>query len=150
MNTDTIKKGYYLAVTSWENDGDNYSTACLNGLTKKDIEFIIPFIELFGDCDEDDEDNGISNICQLDEEEEKIKRVFTSFIKSHSPKGTSFEKNFENGFSIVDNCYDIASHFGLTGSSDFYTRVLEDYCVYWIPFDCENLVTSAGIAFNEA
>lgn len=40
-----IKKGYALALTTWENDGDNYNTVTKYGLTEKEIKMYISLID---------------------------------------------------------------------------------------------------------
>ncbi len=42
-----IPSGYQLQITSWENDGDHYTTTITNGLTKEDCKFIIDVCKLF-------------------------------------------------------------------------------------------------------
>lgn len=36
-----IPAGYQLHVESWENDGDNYKTQIMNGLTLADVNFLL-------------------------------------------------------------------------------------------------------------
>ena len=42
-----IKKGYLIEVTSWENDGDNYKTETLEGLSASEAEFYAEVCALF-------------------------------------------------------------------------------------------------------
>ncbi len=42
-----IPAGYQLRVTTWENDGDHYSTEITSGLTKEDTRFLISIAEQF-------------------------------------------------------------------------------------------------------
>lgn len=48
MNTKGIPVGYQLHVTSWENDGDNYKTEIISGLSKEDTEFLVFIASEFG------------------------------------------------------------------------------------------------------
>lgn len=42
-----IPAGYQLHTLSWENDGDNYKTTILSGLTKAEVRFYIDLGEIF-------------------------------------------------------------------------------------------------------
>jgi hypothetical protein len=44
---DIIPSGYQLHITSWENDGDNFNTEILSGLTKEDVKFYLHFLNHF-------------------------------------------------------------------------------------------------------
>lgn len=43
-----IKAGYQVTVTSWENDGDNYNTKIVQGLTQHEAKFMVRVLGLFG------------------------------------------------------------------------------------------------------
>jgi len=43
----TIPKGYSVSVTSWENDGDHYSTIVHHGLTEIQGKFLVAVAKLF-------------------------------------------------------------------------------------------------------
>ena len=42
-----IPAGYQLNILSWENDGDNYNTETLNGLSEEDVKFYMELLPLF-------------------------------------------------------------------------------------------------------
>lgn len=42
-----IPAGYYLKVTTWENDGDYYATNELMGLTATDAQFYVKLVQKF-------------------------------------------------------------------------------------------------------
>lgn len=42
-----IKPGYQLSVISWENDGDNYSTQIIYGLSEAKLKFFLEVMSLF-------------------------------------------------------------------------------------------------------
>lgn len=44
----TIKEGYHIEVTTWENDGDNYKTESFHVLTWDQVHSRISLCELFG------------------------------------------------------------------------------------------------------
>lgn len=43
----TIKSGYTVSVTTWENDGDNYQTNDIVGLSKEDAKMFIDTLPIF-------------------------------------------------------------------------------------------------------
>jgi hypothetical protein len=45
-----LKPGYLLKITTWENDGDNYNTKELHGLSEMETNFVIDVCELFYSC----------------------------------------------------------------------------------------------------
>jgi hypothetical protein len=40
----TIPAGYQVSVTSWENDGDNYRTETIPGLSKEGAQFLVDLV----------------------------------------------------------------------------------------------------------
>ena len=42
-----IKKGYYLEITTWENDGDNYKTKIMDGLSEAEARHYKGFTDQF-------------------------------------------------------------------------------------------------------
>ena len=42
-----IKKGYYLEITTWENDGDNYKTHIMEGLSEAEARHYKGFTDQF-------------------------------------------------------------------------------------------------------
>lgn len=47
MNNTEMKEGYAIAVKSWENDGDNYQTRWVYGLTTQECKDIAEVLPLF-------------------------------------------------------------------------------------------------------
>lgn len=43
----TIKSGYLLKITTWENDADAYATVDTDGLTADEVKFLIAVAKLF-------------------------------------------------------------------------------------------------------
>ncbi len=43
----TIKPGYMIQITSWENDADNYRTIVKDGLSVTVAKFFVEFAKLF-------------------------------------------------------------------------------------------------------
>lgn len=74
MKTFSVKKGYRLSITTWENDGDDYSVQVNEGLDKPTVQFLIQVAQLFKSCNDDD-DSGFGN------EEQKRDWVAPSIMK---------------------------------------------------------------------
>jgi hypothetical protein len=49
----TIPKGYALSVTSWENDGDEYETHSISGLSKEQVNEYLLVLGWFSHCADD-------------------------------------------------------------------------------------------------
>lgn len=46
----TIKAGYMIKVSAWENDADDYSHNVISGLTKKEVEFYQEWLTGYTSC----------------------------------------------------------------------------------------------------
>ena len=46
----TIKSGYMIKVSAWENDADDYSYNVISGLTKKEVEFYQEWLPGYISC----------------------------------------------------------------------------------------------------
>ncbi len=46
----TIKSGYIVKVTAWENDADDYSYTVINGLTEKEVSFYKEWLPGYISC----------------------------------------------------------------------------------------------------
>lgn len=108
-----IKAGYRFSVTSWENDGDNYQTHTVDGLSKVKVEVYIRLVNLF-------KGGKFSNL--LDYNKEEIKELDLELSK------------------FVDVCGDLntikeswLSEVGLYMNGEFYTRVCQSYTVEYVP-----------------
>lgn len=42
-----IKKGYMIEVTTWENDGDNYKTSSVDGLSQQELRVLYDYCNRF-------------------------------------------------------------------------------------------------------
>ena len=49
-----IKQGYFVEVTSWENDADFFNTKRLSGLTKAEAKFLVGILNVIEDARDDD------------------------------------------------------------------------------------------------
>jgi hypothetical protein len=138
-----ISAGYQLQVTSWENDGDNYNTEIISGLTAYDVKFLIDVAKLFrtqyqvkdskvfggGGCGNND--------WSIDEVVTAVDAVIAkhSYVSDGIKEQWTFDKTDEH---YADSYTDMISE--LVGSSEYcdesnYFRVMESYQVYYYPSD---------------
>ena len=75
-----IQAGYMLQVTSWENDGDNYNTITLTGLTKEKVKFYLELLQYFNGAKDQDFGNMYYS---SDEEYQEAVDTITEFVKSY-------------------------------------------------------------------
>lgn len=145
----TIKAGYRLTVTSWENDADNYNTKMIEGLTKEDVEFHVKFISLFKSGSR----GGFGNMHEPSSMKRyQLAEAIALLVQANDATNTSFdglgkllkdvdvtdEEKFEDDIMapILDSAHDYLWELGLTGG-EFYTRVLDKYKVEFVPHDIQ-------------
>lgn len=111
-----IPKGYAVAVTTWENDGDNYKTKTVYGLDEKEVLFTLELVGIFkSDNSHDMEDVGIGNADIEDVEPDKL------------------ESALREEFNMPPCPTDDAYWWGLIGTwcDGGYIRVFDSAEVYW-------------------
>ena len=130
MKQTKIPAGYRVTVTSWENDGDNYRTNSIDGLSCQDAKLLVNLSRLqegeFGNMYEpsDEKCAKYSKAC---------KKVFD--VNPHDPLGKFAGWNTE---TTEENADELASEMlqDLFGSSEYYyTRVCEEVVVEYLPQD---------------
>ena len=130
-----IPAGYRLTVRSWENDADHESTQVIDGLSKDTVKFLLAVGELFkiGAEFSNMYDPDHSDIVELSEELKKIKNKFPNEFRYYcKDKGLDY---------IEDSLVDVVGHL-IGFSTEYYTRVLDNYFVEFIPEDIKiNIVT---------
>jgi len=120
-----VKAGYLVKITSWENDGDNYKTVELDGLSEEGMKAYVAFAKLFTKSS-DRSDYHIGNIYRSEVwEEDKIKRLLKNL-----PQSCIDYFDFEE-WDWWDRAFDI----GLTGG-EFYTRVCDRIQVFKVGAPC--------------
>ena len=133
MSKETIiPAGYRLSVTTWENDGDNYQTKMLEGLTKERVTALVALCKLFSSKNRG---AGIGNIYDPnDHERAKANRAISKVLKKYPEEFPFFvegkEDDEEDGVS--DSAWTLIYDLGLAGG-DFYTRVMERIKVEYMP-----------------
>lgn len=132
MSKTTIKAGYRIHVTTWENDADNYKTESMEGLTEGNVKFIIAICNLLKDGCNNKSYFGNSYDkypAGLDEAIEKVIANFTDEDRTFTQHGGDFVIDTHE---YVDDA--IIHELGLSGG-DFATRVFEKAVVEYIPED---------------
>jgi hypothetical protein len=123
----TIPAGYQLSITSWENDGDNYKTKILYGLTREDVQFYLHFLKPFGEEFGGEEIRTGDNCEQI-----AIESAWNKFPPT-SPdlvQDVTYSIEFwkENPHQTCDWVYET---IGTDESGDFY-RVFDSFKVHYI------------------
>ena len=123
-----IKKGYALALTTWENDADNYKTETKYGLTEKEIKMYISLIdgyEKYGDPNRYDEGLAESQINII---------LDTTFSEHDLPEiVTNKTYNSLDGWFYDEFLYE----FGIY--SDQWLRHVDKIKVFYYPKDVEDV-----------
>lgn len=136
MTTNTIKAGYRIHVTTWENDADNYRTESMDGLTEGNVKFIVELVKLFKDkCN----NKGFFGNCYdnypdgLDEAIDKIISKFSDEDRTFDFDWGDEEDNIVDNHTYVNDS--LLSDLGLTDSGEFCTRVFDKAVIEHIPND---------------
>ena len=115
--------GWWIEVTTWENDGDNYSTKIHEfevGDSMAFIQLAVKYAQLH------EHDSDFSNMFDpTDEEREERNHALEELIES-------FNLSEEWDADSLDQYFGYA--LGIMGE-DFYTRVVEMIKVYYTPVD---------------
>lgn len=129
----TLKAGYTIKVISWENDGDNYNSKSAGGLTREQTQFYVDICNLMSGEFGNMYDPSESEIESLNLEVKRICELHLDTVHE------LFEDT--RGMTEIDleMCGDIFLdvRYDFFGSSDYYTRVLSELTVTYIPHDIE-------------
>lgn len=126
-----FKKGFMIAIESWENDGDHYSTQIIDGLTQQEVRqmtYVMPFFKsscnnkgCFGNRD----------FCMFSLEE---------FLMNAVDEGT-LTLGFIDKFFFEDGHPDLEKVLDLLGypvEYDYdFVRVFDNLTIYHLPEDVE-------------
>ncbi|AKF13429.1 hypothetical protein PHIN3_166 [Sinorhizobium phage phiN3] len=137
MTTELITKaGYYVKVTSWENDADNYQTVRYPVTDHKVARTVLDFVKLFRS--KNNGEGGIGNI--YSDYSPWAAAIIAQFHNEHpgiisdvGPVDLEDEDALE-GFFYDDGVSDFLGALGLT-SADFFTRVADNARIEFYPED---------------
>jgi hypothetical protein len=120
----TIKAGYRITVTSWENDADNYNTHTIDGLDEPTTKYHVELLRLIKGSHCNDK-TVFGNLYEpRDSEVEAFEKAAIEVLAKHG----KLEDDYEPLDIAVDILYDY------TGCSEGYlTRVAEYISVEYVP-----------------
>ena len=143
-----IPPGYQLHTTTWENDGDNYQTKILSGLSKEDVEFYISILE---QCGSKYNSRKFAKGFGNDEiSAEELLSIVKQAVDEHPGISAEVKKKYEHNINVDSDDYDedvaadaaavihdelCADALGATIDYEDYTnfiRVVEDIKVFFI------------------
>ena len=134
----TIKAGYRITVTSWENDADNYNTQTVDGLSESDAYYHIDLLKLIAGSHCND-NTVFGNLYEpRDSEVEAFEKAATKVLVKHN--------KLEDDYEPLNIAVDIISDY--TGNSEGYlTRVAEYISVEFVPQEIiiEDVSTKFGV-----
>ena len=137
-----LKKGYIIEVDSWENDGYNYQTNTISGLTDNDVNFYKELLLLF--YSKSNNHNCFGNCYEKSDlrDIEETLEILTNLIIKYYP---NFNK-FYNDCDVSDSIYTIKYEFlnKVLGSGEYYFRVFDNMKIYYIPEDIIEIETIWG------
>ena len=114
----TIQAGYRLTVVSWENDGDNYNTKTIDGLSIERVRLLVDLCRLHASRNIS---RGFGNMYDANDDERLAYHTAIQDVLDKHP----VSMDIDEAESIL---YDLALQGG-----EFYTRVLDKFKVEYIP-----------------
>ncbi|HET8687113.1 MAG TPA: hypothetical protein VFM18_10690 [Methanosarcina sp.] len=135
-----IQKGYWVKITSWENDADNYQTKELMGLSEEKVKCLVGFCKLHCSKNAWGTEKGFGNMYDPgDHDVEKYLDAVRELIATDPENYRSlfWIKSIEDEEECLDDIicefsYDIGLHSG-----EFYTRVFSNIEILYVPDDIE-------------
>ena len=118
MKNTIIPAGYRLSVTSWENDGDNYRTEIISGLSDEQVRLRIALLKLF------ERKGAFGNEYSMDtEKNDALPEAYEKIISDHTNKTDDL---------TLEDIDDIVNQMGVANCSDFATRLCESFTVEYL------------------
>ena len=120
----TIKSGYRITVTSWENDADNYRTETIDGLDEHEVRFHVDLLKLIMGSRCNDKTVFGNMYEPRDSEVDLFEEAVTKVLTKHD--------ELDSKYHARDIAMDIIGDY--TGYSEgFFTRVAESIVVEYVP-----------------
>lgn len=135
-----IKAGYRLEVLSWENDGDNYNTKVLDGLSIRQVQFFTKLCKMLKSKNSRGDTANFGNMYAPSDEEvaayiAAVRPLARAYVDVINCEGYT-ETDIEDDEDLGDRLYDFTSD--LIGNSEYYYhRVVESFSVQYVPEDIE-------------
>ena len=136
--TKNIPVGYQLQINTWENDGDNWNTDTLNGLTREDITFYLDICNLFA-AEKTHQEGWFGNGERDDENLKMFVERMADVISRHPNISTNLKEDWEigNHDAICDLTQDLV---GSCGDGEYW-RVFESAVVYYFPEEIQDITS---------
>lgn len=145
-----IKAGYWLAITSWENDGDNYKTQNFYGLTEEDVRLYLDVATCFRSMSRNDGGLGGGAWHYPGKEEafkEAVVKVFDDALENNPNASEHVRELFtidkDNEYA-EDHYFEVLDGILGTAGEDYYdiglyVRVFDRYTVYYLATDVQDV-----------
>ena len=133
-----IKPGYLLKVTTWENDGDNYNTVDMDGLTAEQVRFYLHVCKKFG-YDNDSETSGNKGV-----HGEAFHVGMMEHIAAYEGEVPADWQFVGDDDTDLDDEYfyqDLLCDIGIQSTEYGYWRVFEDGEVFLVPEAIKNVTS---------
>lgn len=130
-----IPSGYRLTVVSWENDGDNYQTKVLEGLTKEQTQFYVEFLKWFDSKNHKSKTFDNMYDPSYSEIVEAHSYIKVTLLQYSDIVNNLWEYNVIGDCITADDFSDVINdlHSNVCGrSEEFYFRVVESIKVEYI------------------
>lgn len=131
-----IPAGYRLTVVSWENDGDNYNTKVLEGLSRETCQMYVDLCKLLG-VSNGHRDRNLSNLYEPSEDQiEKLTDAFMPIVAKYLHTVIPLEdiEDATNKEYVCDYIMSVLYDLGLS-CGEWYTRVCESVTIELVPQD---------------
>lgn len=143
-NLEKVKPGFAMGVTTWENDGDNYKTEYIYGLTEQQMVALLCVFEMFGSKN-NHQGPGFGNISSDDDFQRlEINEALTEEFSPALAEAIGFDYGTDRE-QILDVVWDFLYEMGVAGGEFYLTRVVESVKVYKITkfeYEAEHIVTA--------
>jgi hypothetical protein len=136
--SNSIKAGYRIAVTSWENDADNYRTIIKDGYTFEQMQVICELLSHMGSRSNVPKSaKQFGNMYEpRSGDVESLTEFWREFLAKHAVVAKALEFTPEDDIDDDDLFYQFGEIVGeFTGSGEFFTRVAESFTVEYVPQD---------------
>jgi hypothetical protein len=124
--------GYQIRVTTWENDGDDYETNIISGLTYEDAKFYQELSNLFTSRNNPKLGGGMGN---EDQDAEGLKIALEEVLENHPKISDNLKLEIEDAKSEDDAIYAFFYEF-LNDPVQYdygFCRVAESFKVFYLP-----------------
>jgi hypothetical protein len=145
-----IKAGYWLAITSWENDGDNYKTQNFYGLTEEDVKLYLDIVTWFRSTSQNDGGLG-GGAWHYPGRAEAYKEIVVKIFDDALARNPGASEHVKELFTVdkdheyaEDRYFEILDELLGTPGEDYdglYIRVFERFEVHFLETDVQDVTS---------